>query len=84
MRPGNRLAHKACANLCISNGVPPVFVSTSEIEERSFFMLTTKDGTTFPQSFYDYVAQPVVLQGEIIRVDDLLIFKVDPATIKTY
>lgn len=84
MRPGNRLAHKACANLCISNGVPPVFVSSSEVDERSFFMLTTPDGKHFPDSFYDYVSRPVTLEGEIIRIDDLHIFKVDPATLKVF
>ena len=84
MRPGNRLAHKACANLCISSGVPPVFVSSSDVDGRSFFMLTTPDGTHFPDSFYDYVAKPVTLEGEIIRVDDLHLFKVDPATIKVF
>ena len=82
MRPGNRLAHKACANLCISNGVPPVFVSSADVEDQNFFMLTTTNGTTFPDAFYDYVAKPVTLEGEIFRVDDLLIFKVDPKTIK--
>ncbi|MBY0613397.1 MAG: hypothetical protein K2P80_14555 [Beijerinckiaceae bacterium] len=84
MRPGNRLAHKACANLCISSGVPPVFVSSDEVEGRSFFMLVTPDGSHFPDSFYDYVAKPVTLEGEIIRVDDLHLFKVDPATIKVF
>lgn len=84
MRPGNRLAHKACANLCISNGVPPVFVSSAEVEKQNFFMLTSGDGRGFPDAFYDYVAKPVTLEGEILKVDDLLIFKVDPATIEAY
>ena len=84
MRPGNRLAHKACANLCISGGVPPVFVSSADVEEQNFFMLTTADGTPFPDAFYDYVAKPVTIEGEVIRVDDLMIFKTDPATIKVF
>ena len=84
MRPGNRLAHKACANLCISGGVPPVFVSSADVEDQNFFMLTTADGTAFPDVFYDYVAKPVTIEGEIIRVDDLMIFKTDPATIKVF
>ena len=84
MRPGNRLAHKACANLCISGGVPPVFVSAADVEEHNFFMLTTSDGTPFPDAFYDYVAKPVTLEGEVIQVDDLMIFKVDPSTIKVF
>ena len=84
MRPGNRLAHKACANLCISNGVPPVFVSSAEIEENSFFMLATTTGEPFPDAFYAYVAKPVTLEGEVTRIDNLMIFKVDPASIKVF
>jgi len=84
MRPGNRLAHKACANLCISNGVPPVFVSSDEVEKQNFFMLVSADGRHFPDEFYDYVAKPGTLDGEIVKVDDLLIFKVDPTTLKLF
>ena len=84
MRPGNRLAHKACANLCISGGVPPVFVSSADVDGQNFFMLATSDGTPFPDAFYDYVAKPVTIEGEIVRVDDLMIFRTDPSTIAVH
>ena len=29
MRPGNKPAHKACANVCLLGGVPPVFITTT-------------------------------------------------------
>ena len=32
MRPGRGLAHKACADLCLTGGIPPVFVSSGAVE----------------------------------------------------
>jgi hypothetical protein len=34
MRPGRGLAHKACANLCLIGGAPPVFVTSSPVDGR--------------------------------------------------
>lgn len=77
MKPGTGLAHKACANLCISGGVPPVFVSTAPVDGHIFFLLSSKDGGPMPAALLDKTGLPVVLEGNIERRDDLLIFKVD-------
>jgi len=77
MKPGTGLAHKACANLCISGGVPPVFVSTAPVDGRIFFLLASKDGGPMPAGLLDKTGLQVVLEGNIERRDDLLIFKVD-------
>lgn len=77
MRPGQGLAHKACANLCISGGVPPVLVTTSPVEGHYFLLLADAGGGPMPIASLDLVARPVALEGEIERRDDLLIFRVD-------
>ena len=77
MRPGIGLSHRACANLCLIGGVPPVFVSTGEIEGTSFFLLADQDGGPLPEDIYDLVAILVELEGEVERLDDILVFKVD-------
>ncbi|WP_107676522.1 hypothetical protein [Agrobacterium sp. LAD9] len=77
MKPGTGLAHKACANLCISGGVPPVFVSTAPVDGHIFFLLASKDGGPMPAALLDKTGLPVVLEGNIERRDDLLIFKID-------
>ncbi len=82
MRPGRGLAHKACANLCLIGGVPPVFVSTQPVEGEEFLMITGPDGTYLPQEAYDFVAQFVTLEGEITRHGDLLVLALDPASIE--
>lgn len=77
MRPGDGLAHKACANLCISGGVPPVLVTAAPVEGRRFLLLADADGGPMPASALDLVALPVTLEGMIERRDDLLVFRVD-------
>ena len=79
MRPGDGLAHKACANLCISSGAPPIFVTAddSAVEGETFLLMADRDGGPLPDNFRDYVAVLVQLEGEVERLDDLLVFKVD-------
>ena len=81
MRPGRGLAHKACANLCLLGGVPPVFVSTQKVEGSEFLMVTGPDGEDLPQAAYDYVAQFISVEGQIRRHGDLLVFSIDPTTL---
>jgi hypothetical protein len=80
MRPGTGLAHKACANLCIFGGIPPVFVSTSPVEGVSFFLLSGKDGAPLQPNLYDLTALRVEVEGEILKLDDLLILQTDLKT----
>jgi hypothetical protein len=77
MRPGIGLAHKACANLCISGGQPPVFASTGAVDGTSFFLLADRNGGPVPDTVYHLVALPVDLEGEVERFDNMLILKVD-------
>ena len=82
MRPGRGLAHKACANLCIIGGVPPVFVSTQPVAGSDFLMITGPEKSELPGKVYDYVAQYVSVEGEISRHGDLLVFALDPDTLE--
>ena len=82
MRPGRGLAHKACANLCLIGGVPPVFVTTQPVEGQEFLLITGPDGTELPKDAYHYVAQFVSLEGEITRRGDMLVIAIDAETIE--
>jgi hypothetical protein len=82
MRPGRGLAHKACANLCLIGGVPPVFVSSQPVEGSAFLLITGPQGTPLPPAAYDHVAQFVALEGEIERRGDLLVLRMDPDTLE--
>ena len=82
MRPGTGLAHKACANLCLTGDIPPVFVSTQPLEGSEFLMIVDHDGGPLPKAAYDYVAQYISLEGEVERHGDLLVLKMDADTIE--
>jgi hypothetical protein len=79
MRPGTGLAHKACANLCLTGGVPAVFVSTGPVAGASFMLLTGPSGKALSDKVYDLTALRVALEGAIVTIDDLVVFEVDLA-----
>jgi len=80
MRPGRGLAHKACANLWLIGGIPPVFVSTQPVAGEEFWLVVGPDGTEMPQAAYDRVAQFVSVEADITRRGDLLVMAIDPNT----
>lgn len=82
MRPGRGLAHKACANLCLFGDIPPVFVSTQPVEGSEFLMVLGPDGGPLPAKGYDFVGQYISLDGDISRHGDMLVFRMDPDSIK--
>ncbi|MEL7048096.1 MAG: hypothetical protein AAFO75_03890 [Pseudomonadota bacterium] len=84
MRPGRGLSHKACANLCLLGGAPPVFVSTGNVEGQDFLLMGDTNGAPLTQQVYDVVAQPVEVVGRIERRGDLLVFLIDPADIRPF
>ena len=81
MRPGRGIAHKACANLCIVGGVPPVFVSTQPVAGSEFLMLGGMGMSERPQVMLDMVGEYVTLEGQVEKRGDLLIFTPDYETV---
>ena len=82
MRPGNGLAHKACANLCLVGGIPAVFVSSGQVDGSSFFMLADSDGNALDDRLYGVTAVLLSAEGEVERRGDLHVFKIDLDTVK--
>lgn len=81
MRPGRGIAHRACANLCILGGIPPVFVSTQPVEGEEFLLIAGADGAVLPPALLDYVGLYVTLEGDVARHGDLLVLTVDTNTV---
>lgn len=82
MRPGRGLAHKACADLCIAGGIPPVFVSSQPVEGAEFLMIVGPGGTELPEAGYRRIGQYIAVEAELTRRGDLLVMEIDPATIE--
>lgn len=82
MLPGRGLAHKACGNLCVLGGVPPVFVTSQPVEGSEFLLLGGPDGGPLPDALFDYAAIFISAEGRLKRRGDLLIFLIDPDTVE--
>lgn len=82
MRPGRGIAHKACANLCLIGDIPPVFVSTQPVEGSEYLLVGGPDGGPMPKELLDLVASYIEVEADIERRGDLLIMKIDPATVR--
>lgn len=82
MRPGDGLAHRACAGLCLIGGVPPVFVSTGPVAGAEFFLLADGNGGPVTAQILDHVATLVEVEGSVERHGSLMVFKIDPGTMR--
>jgi hypothetical protein len=82
MRPGTGLSHRACANLCLIGGAPPVFVTREAVDGRTFFVLGDASGNPLSDAYLAHVAKLVSLEGVVERRGDLLVFKADLETLK--
>lgn len=82
MKPGEGKTHKACATLCISGGIPPMFVTFDPDGKRSYYLLSNPEGRALDERVLPFVADPVEIPGVLERRDDLTLFKIDPADIR--
>jgi hypothetical protein len=80
MNPGQLTAHRACAILCISGGVPPVLLVRQQNGPPLYLILVSADNQPVNQQVLDLVAEPVQVTGEVERQGELLFLRADPAT----
>ena len=74
MRPGDRRTHRACAQLCISGGIPALLVSA---DGQRAYQLATRDGRSIDQAVLPYVAEPVQVRGELFQLGDQWLLHTD-------
>lgn len=79
MKPGEGLAHRACATLCIDGAVPAIFVTAAPVAGASFLLIAGPDGGPFPEALRGLIARPVELEGFVERLGSILVFKVNPS-----
>ena len=77
MKPGNLKAHRSCAIRCISGGIPPVFVARDESDNAVYLLLVGTDNRALGSEILDIVADPLEVEGEVLRDGALLILKAD-------
>ena len=83
MRPGRGKTHKACASLCIRGGIPASFWVRTKDGRELVMLMTAPDGTSIQtEEILPFVADPVEATGEIVRVGDLMQFRLDAANLR--
>jgi len=83
MRPGGGRTHRACAQLCVAGGIPPVLVTRDAAGAERFYVLASRDNRSVAAEVLPFVAEPVRVRGTLERVgSDLNVLRIDPAEIQ--
>lgn len=79
MNPGNGKVHRDCAVRCISGGAPPAFIARDATGETPVLLLTGSDGRALHREVLPFVAEPILIVGELVRSGSHLILKAEPS-----
>ncbi|MEQ8765270.1 MAG: hypothetical protein RL885_15150 [Planctomycetota bacterium] len=82
MRPGGGRVHRACAQICIEGGVPPILVVRNADGQEQHVVLASEDGGPCNEDVLPFVAEPVRVRGTLHRVSGLDWLWIDPADIE--
>ncbi|MHC4262932.1 MAG: hypothetical protein ACYSWX_10455 [Planctomycetota bacterium] len=86
MKPGLGRSHKACAELCVRGGIPPLMVGLQIDGERSGefvkALLVGPGGTTLNAAVLPLIAESVRVRGELEERDGLHLLHTDPGRIE--
>lgn len=73
MRPGYGKTHKSCAALCARGGLPLAFCQLGDCGDgASAPLFLDPDGQAFGRRILPLVADPVSIQGRLIKVGDVM------------
>jgi hypothetical protein len=83
MRPGWGKAHKGCAALCAKGGLPLAFCEAGECGGALDAPLFVDErGQPHKPSILPFVADPVVAIGRLVRIGDMIQFRVPQSAIR--
>lgn len=82
MSPGTGIAHKACANLCLIGGVPPVLVVTHPLEGHRFLMISDGQGRALDDSMLRFVGMRVEIEGDVEVRGDVALMRIETERIR--
>lgn len=77
MKPGAGRSHKACAELCLRGGIPPILVTTGADGQKIGALLARADGGGAAAELAEFAADPVRVSGQLQRQGGLLFMRVD-------
>lgn len=72
MNPGKGPAHKACAELCLLGGIPPMLAVRDEQGRKFGYLLKASDGSSAATQVAGRAAEAVEISGQLERQGDIL------------
>lgn len=82
MRPGDGRTHRACAQLCVSGGIPPMLVTRTADGRETPYLVVGRDRSAIHRELIEYLAEPVEIEGQLERVGDLLVLRSDASLVR--
>lgn len=82
MKPGEGKPHKSCAGLCISGGIPPMYVVKNEQGLADYYLIMGENGQRLSEEVIPYVSDVTTLSGRIETLDEWKVVYVNPDKIK--
>jgi hypothetical protein len=72
MKPGEGKVHRACAEVCILGGIPPMLLVRGSDSLKYGYLITESDGSSAAKILYPRSATSIDVAGEIVQKGDLL------------
>ena len=72
MKPGAGAVHKACAEVCLLGGIPPLLVAADAAGEKFGYLLADANGNSSARFLAQYAAETVTITGNLRQLGDLL------------
>ncbi len=81
MNPAEGTSHRACAERCLSGGIPALLRVRAADGTELTPLLTGRDGRALNLQLLDRVAVPVRVRGALERQGELLLLRTEPADV---
>ena len=79
MKPGAGKTHLGCAVRCVSGGVPAMFHTRNAQGQELDLLLVDEKGDAVNDRVLDRIALPLEISGDVLKLNDLLLFRADPS-----
>lgn len=77
MKPGLGKPHRDCAIRCILGGIPPLLRVENENGAVNYYIIVGAHGEKMNKAVQDFVAEPVTLNGKLVKYDDWIVMYVN-------
>ncbi|MCE7991348.1 MAG: hypothetical protein HEP71_05180 [Roseivirga sp.] len=81
MKPGEGKPHKSCAGLCISGGIPPMYVVKNDQGKADYYLIMGENGQRLNEEVIPYVSDVTTISGRVETLDEWKVVYVDPNNI---